>query len=362
MRPLTIIFTLIAFLYASKSYTQTAITNQLNGFRDGDKLYRIIAEPSEPGQRGEKCVWKLPSVKEDGSYVKQSIYKTDDSLTIAEGDFLLHYIATEKELSMRGFQKRGVCGVQDKLLTELRFPFAYGDSISGTYSRRTTYYDAFSIDGEGTYYTVCDGFGILTDGNETLKDVLRIHHHNCIVSKYDNVIGSETRSTVSEVNEDKYLWYFPGCRYPVMDTRIISCKSDGDIISDTIFTSLYLPELQVSELAHDNDNSKLIAMKEGTKQDDGKNGDDGNSDFPVKVTASYEPDAKEIRLDYNATKGTDVVFYAHDLAGRLLGVLSLNSITEGEHHGTLILNSRPINNIVMLTVIADGMQQVVKVS
>ncbi len=359
MRPLTIIITLIAFLYASESYTQPSITHKLNGFRDGDKLYRLIAEPVEQGQRGEKCVWKLPSVKEDGNYVKQSIYRTGDSLTVAEGDFLLHYIATEKEVSMRGFQKRGVCGVQEKLLTELRFPFVYGDSISGNYSRQTTYYDTFVVDGEGTYYTVCDGLGILTDGYETMKDVLRVHHHNNIVSKYNNMNGSETKTIVSEVTEDKYLWYYPGCRYPVMDTRIIQCKSDGKIVSDTIFTSLYLPELQISDLAYDDDNSKLMALKEDLKHYDEH---DNNGGFPVKVTANIEPSAKEIRLGYHTDKETDIVFYAHDLAGRLLGVLSLNSIAEGEHHATLILKNRPINNIVMLTVIADGMQQVVKVS
>ena len=161
---------------------------------------------------------------------------------------------------MSGFQTRDMYSVQDRALPELKYPFTYGDSIAGTYSRKTTYYDMISIEGKGYCYTVCDGWGILTDGNETLKDVLRVHHHNTIISEYDNVDGDEVMPVVSEVTEDKYLWYCFGCRYPVMDTRIIKCKENGKVVSDTTFTSLYMPELQATELAYDDENNQLFVQ------------------------------------------------------------------------------------------------------
>ena len=364
MRTQTIISTAIAILLVMDSFAQTSIKSEYNGFRDGDKLYRIVTNDAPLGNRGENCVWKLPSTKKDGNFFTQTIYLKNDSLTIVEGDLMLHYIATEKEVSLRGFQKRDMYSVQDRLLPELKFPFAYGDSISGIYSRKTTYFDTFTIEGEGSCYTVCDGWGVLTDGNETLKDVLRIHHHNTIISKYDNADGDKVEPVVSEVTENKFLWYYSGCRYPVMDTRIISCKENGKVVADTTFTSLYMPDLQISELAYDDANSQLIAQREALERAHTQNGNDNENEtqFPITMSATLQPGNNEILLNYNVEEDTDASFYAYDLAGRLLGYLTHVSLSKGEYHETMVLNRRPLNGIVMLTMIAGEKKQVIKVS
>lgn len=364
MRTQTILSTAIAFFLAIGSYAQTSIKSEYNGFRDGDKLYRIVVNDTPPGNRGENCVWKLPSAKKDGSVFKQTIYLRNDSLTIVEGDLMLHYNATDKEVSMRGFQTRDFYSVQDRALPELKYPFAYGDSIGGAYSRKTTYFDTFTIEGKGSCYTVCDGWGVLTDGDETLKDVLRVHHHNTIISEYDNADDDTVEHIVSEVTEDKYLWYCSGCRYPVMDIRIVNCKENGKVVSDTTFTSLYMPELQLSELAYDDANSQLMAQREAAGNPSHQEGSDNAEDkpFPIKMSAALLPGQSEISLDYLASEDTDAVFYAHDLAGRLLGYAAHASLSKGDHHETMALEKRPVNGIVMLTMVAGDRKQVVKVS
>ena len=50
------------------------------------------------------------------------------------------------------------------------------------------------------------------------------------------------------------------------------------------------------------------------------------------------------------------------MAGRLLGCIAHISLTKGEYHETMVLERRPINNIVMLTMIAGDQKQVIKVS
>ena len=362
MKTQTILSTAAAFFVAIGSFAQTSITSKYNGYRDGDKLYRIIADYNSVGNRGENCVWELPPVRKDGNIFKQSIILRNDSLTIVEGDLMLHYIATDKGVYMRGFQKRDFFSVQDRLLPELKYPFAYGDSIADTYSRKTTYFDTFTIEGEGSCYTVCDGWGVLTDGNETLKDVLRIHHHNTIISKCDIFDDKKVGPTVSEVTEDKYLWYYSGCRYPVMDTRIIRSKSNGKSVSDTLFTSLYMPELQLSELAYDDANSQIIAQRNSKGQSPDQNGNGDESPFPVKMSASLQPSQSEILLDFIVAENTDAAFYAYDLAGRLLGSITHVSLSKGEHHEKMVLKNRPINGVVMLAMIAGDSKQVVKVS
>lgn len=363
MRTKIILSTAIAFFFAINTFSQVTITSLYNGYRDGDKLYRIVANDTTLGNRGENCVWQLPSVDEDGKFLKQTMFLRNDSLTIVEGDLMLHFIATEQGLSMRGFQTRDMYSVHDKLTQELKYPFAYGDSIADTFSRRSTYYNTFTIEGEGSCYTVCDGRGVLTDGNETLKDVLRVHHHSTIISKYNNVEDGNVIPEVSEVTEDKYLWYYSGCRYPVMDTRIITSKSNGEIIADTTFTSLYMPEVQLSELAYDDANSELVAQREALEQssDQGGNDNDDEEPFPITMSATLQANHTEVTLDYFVAEETDATFYACDIAGKLLGSVTHLSLSEGEHHETMVLKNRPINSIVMLTMIVGNRQEVIKV-
>lgn len=364
MKTQTILSTLVALFVALGSSAQTSITSQYNGYRDGDKLYRIVVDSTSVGNRGENCAWELPPVKKDDNFVKQSIILRNDSLTVVEGNLMLHYIANDKGVSMRGFQSRDFYSVQDKLLPEIKYPFVYGDSIADTFSRRTTYFDTFTIEGEGNSYTVCDGWGVLTDGNEILKDVLRIHHHNTIISKYDSFDDDKAELVVSEVTEDKYLWYCSGCRYPVMDTRIIRSKSNGKIVSDTTFTSLYMPEVQLAELAYDDANSQLLAQRKDLEQSSGQGGNDNESEspFPVTMSASLQPGQSEILLDFIVAEDTNATFYAYDLAGRMLGSVTHVSLGKGEYHETMVLDRRPINGVVMLTMVAGDRKQVIKVS
>ncbi len=366
MKTQVILTTAITFLLIVEAAAQTSITSEYNGYRNGDKLYRIVADETSLGNRGENCVWTLPPAESDDNYFRQTVYLRNDSLTIVEGDLMLHYIATDQKLSLRGFQTRDMYSIQDTLSLELRYPFAYGDSISDSYSRRTVYYDRLSIESEGCCYTVCDGKGVLTDGTETLKDVLRVHHHNTIISEYDDRGGDDDQleHVVSEVTEDKYLWYYAGCRYPVMDTRVITCKENGEIVSDTTFTSLYMPELQFSELSYDDANSRLIAQREALENASGQsgNGNDNGTPFPITMSATLLPGHSEISLNYTVSEDTAAAFYAYDMAGRLLGCVTHLSLSEGEYHETMVLDKRPINNIVMLTMIAGDQKQVIKVS
>ena len=366
MKTRIILIIVISFLLTVDASAQASITSKYNGYRDGDKLYRIVANDTTLGNRGENCVWTLPPAENDDNYFRQTIYLRNDSLTIVEGDLMLHYIATDQKLSLRGFQTRDMYSLQDTLSLELSYPFAYGDSIADTFSRTSTYYNTFTVREEGNCYTVCDGKGVLTDGTETLKDVLRVHRHNTTISEYDERDGNDDqlKHVVSEVSEDKYLWYYAGCRYPVMDTRIITCKENGVTVSDTTFTSLYMPELQVSELSYDDANSQLIAEREALENasDQSGNGNDNGTPFPITMSATLLPGHDEIRLDYTVTEGTDATFYAYDMAGRILGCVTHLSLSEGEYNETMVLDKRPINNVVMLTMIAGDKKQVIKVS
>ena len=148
-----------------------------------------------------------------------------------------------------------------------------------------------------------------------------------------------------------------------MDTRIITSKSNGEIIADTTFTSLYMPEVQLSELAYDDANSELVAQREALEQssDQGGNDNDDEKPFPITMSATLQANHTEVTLDYFVAEETDATFYACDIAGKLLGSVTHLSLSEGEHHETMVLKNRPINSIVMLTMIVGNRQEVIKV-
>ena len=149
-----------------------------------------------------------------------------------------------------------------------------------------------------------------------------------------------------------------------MDTRIIKSKTNGKLVSDTTFTSLYMPEIQLSELAYDDANSQLIAQRNNMEWSSNQSGNDHEDEtsFPVTMSASLQPGQNEIQLDYTVAEDTNATFCAYDLAGRMLGSVTHVSLGKGEHHETLILDRRPINGVVMLAMIVGDQKQVIKVS
>ena len=65
MRTKIILSIVAAYLLAVDVSAQTSITSQYNGYRDDDKLYRIVANDTTLGNKGDSCVWELPALQED---------------------------------------------------------------------------------------------------------------------------------------------------------------------------------------------------------------------------------------------------------------------------------------------------------
>ena len=80
------------------------------------------------------------------------------------------------------------------------------------------------------------------------------------------------------------------------------------------------------------------------------------------MSASLKPGHGEIALNYTVLEDTDASFYAYDLAGRLLGSVVHASLSKGQYNETMVLHKRPINNIVMLTMVVGDMKRVIKVN
>ena len=230
-----------------------SLTAPTSGLRHGDFLCRVEFPYESEGERGEASVWTLPDIPDDSPDHLQAIRSNGDTIVIYEEGRMLHYLMRGDTLYNKGEQSRRSYRILSQERPELVYPFQFGDSISGSYEGDCRYEgNHYTSCGQG--YTVADGMGLLTDGEDTLHHVLRLHLHDYFEDDYGN-------ETTERWSRDCFRWYCMGYRYPVMET-IITYRHDGaEQEQSSSSTYLYLPVMQM-ELDEDVPNEELLARLE----------------------------------------------------------------------------------------------------
>ena len=209
-------FILLSYLFLELQllFAQTTISISANAVRHEDDLLKIQIPYIESGNPGSDAVWQLGIATDDSPEFLQSINSNGDTIAIYEEGRMLHFVMRNDTLYDKGIQSRRAHRNYVQERPVLHYPFGYGDRVEGSYAgvgrdENLTY----TVDGNG--YTEADGFGVLTDGTDTLRHVTRLHMHD----EYTLAYGEE--QDLQHLAEDRYLWYCAGYRYPVQE----SCKS-----------------------------------------------------------------------------------------------------------------------------------------
>ena len=182
--------------------------------------------------------------------------------------------------------------------------------------------------------------GILTDGEDTLRHVLRLHLHDYFEDDYGN-------ETTEHWSRDCFRWYCMGYRYPVMET-VITYRHDGAEKEQTnSSTYLYLPVMQM-ELDEDVPNEELLARLEA----DGSSGQgrQGGGGSLASVDASLSSDGQSLTINYSLCSTSDITFYACDIMGNVLGTSHYEGHEAGDWQECLTLSRRPIGGVLMLSI------------
>ena len=233
----------------------------------------------------------------------------------------------------------------------MRYPFAYGDSLGGTFLAKGVD-EGIDLTVKGFGYTVADGLGILVDGTDTLRHVLRLH----LMDDYTEDYGGQAQL---HYRRDKYQWYMMGWRYPVQESVHWSMvEGDTAVTALDSVTYLYLPDMQL-ELAEDAVNDsirKQIALW------DAQNGKEGGISALADIAATLSPDGRTLTIDYTLTEGaTALSFIACDVMGNVLGSKQIDNAEAGDHQETLTLSRKPIGNAVLLHIESGEEKQTEKV-
>ena len=242
----------ISFLLALSTsvIAQVSLTAPTSGLRHGDFLCRVEVPYASEGQRGEESVWMLPEIPDDSPDSFQSILSNGDTIVIYEEGRMQHFLVHGDTLYNKGVQSRRAYKIYSCERPELTYPFVYSDSLAGCY-RGDCLYEGIRYSVSGSGYTVADGQGILTDGEDTLRHVIRLHLHDEFIDDYgDGVIEQKTT--------DCYRWYCMGYRYPVLETVVTYRQEGTEQTQISSANYLYLPVMQM-ELEEDVPNEALLS-------------------------------------------------------------------------------------------------------
>ena len=349
------------------------ITKSLNGYRSGDEITRLRVPYVEPGSKGENCIWEYDGSVSNAIECKLSVNVDSSAITCLENHNLYHYSMKGDSLVSNGFENRTTRLDYLNGQPVLKYPFAYGDSIGGYYCGKGVYSDRLALFVWGKSYTVADAKGVLVNGNDTLRNIVRTHQHvefrrkTPVVSQsggirlYDSEdsIKAAIDSISAGMTEDRYRWYMAGYRYPVMESVSYSRITADGTEPYSCMTYLFLPDEQKATLQPDRENERV---REALASNGGGNTSENQTDnFPVDLSdIEAGADGKSVSFSYTQSTSGSVSFCVYDSNSRLISAVTHGSQPEGTYTEHLTLKCAP-NGSVMLHITINGQNKVVKI-
>ena len=303
---------------------QTAITRALNATRDGDSLVMSSLTDIPLLPVGHDVVWDLSQASPESSHTL--FFTGEDSRAVAtEGGTSWRTVIHGDTLLLTGFENRQCLMEYDKPLPLLRYPFSYGDSITGEFHGIGKWCDRrfMRVWGEGT--TRAEGEGtLILPGGDTLRHVLmtrslrRAYHITYdSIHTWDALLQAAARDSrggltdtagIAPVVTENHSWYAPGLRYPVL-----RAVRSSDPLGTTTLTVLYPPESQL-ELDYDMENA-LVRQSQEPWGTPGGAGDDGHGHLLVSHSLGTDPSAQEVTLHLTLSSPACVSLLIADASG-----------------------------------------------
>lgn len=215
-----IAYTLLLMIFlAIPGFSQMVITHSANNPVPGDSATCRQLVLSSPGSSGGGQVWDFSTISSTGKIHPLKVSKSpsgnldgisENNQSLTDNDY--EYILLS---GSSGYQEVGYINPEKRLtltysdpIERMKFPMAFGDSYSDSFSGTAFYNGRSRIDLTGTYKVTADGWGTLVLPNHIMQNVIRVK--SVRTSLQTNVCGTLTSTTT------RYHWYAPGYRYPVL--------------------------------------------------------------------------------------------------------------------------------------------------
>lgn len=335
------ILAVLILLFVNMCISHAQISLGYNLMRGGDKLNRTIVDFADFGEAGKDKAWTFKKDVDNGVGMVERIISNigNDTIAIFKEDGIVHYTLRGDTLFYKGCQRRRAYRLLEKGRACLSYPFCYGDSISSFYAGYGREENSdISIHGWGS--TVADGTGILTDGKDTLRNVIRLHLSDDYTETYKG--QAEIR-----YHSDKCQWFCAGYRYPVMESFVTSVAgNDGRLTPIDSATLLFLPELQ-AEL--DDADNELSRMKQGGGKTNATEGILDAESITVN-SAVLSADGSFLDVNYTLSSTADITIWGSDITGNTLCYSHNPKRSEGIYTERIRLTRKPVGNVVAMKI------------
>lgn len=389
-------YLMVIFLTLATVHIQAQVlTSSANAPREGDLLHMVQVVPLDVGEAGRGRLWDFSDLRElDGKLRVEHLLPSDttDTLmaiarrtrryTLLRGDTLLSPGTENNQWLIRYTMPE----------TLLRYPFAYGDSLSAPFHGTSQYCERTYARVYGHSTVKADASGtMVTPGGDTLRHVLRVHvlrteGTQCLpvytepamrllldslpAFTADSVYarlqrGSDTRTT------DTYHYFATGYRYPVLT---VTTTDHGG----TSFTeAFYLPPREQETLAWDPVNERLREGVDRLSTDGGTN-NDGGSYLLASGGQGFDPsgsghsplssynlssngDGLSGHLTFDLSREASFAASIHTADGKTVWQLPEATLSAGQHTSGVDL-SRCTRGVFTLTIWAGGQRETAKIT
>lgn len=281
---------------------------------DNDNQMKLTRWVS-PGSGGENQLWdfsNLEEVKDFEGYVRSS-YEVDVENVFPESNVALnefgnkfYFKLNEESLEQYGMtSSSGTVSIEyDRPYVKMKYPFAYGNSFSGTYGG-TYKSSSLEVSLDGSYEVEADGYGklILPNGVE-VDNTLRVVTKRSYTRNFTNP---------NEIEITTYRWYNETERFPLLVLTTIKSTTNGK--SSTSHQAAFRESVATSVETID---AEL---------------------FDVKIYPN--PFQDQFAINYKVEKNADILIELFDNTGKKIETLVENKLQEGNY--TYRYNSKENN-------------------
>ncbi len=193
---------------------QTILTYSTHGLIPGTSHDFIFTNNKDEGPGGANVIWDFsdltPSNKTLTSHMLKPVNLENSNeiiqanTVIEEFGNLFYFKVNTDIIEQYGTVSCNTVTIYDKPFVKLKFPFSYGDKVTGNYSGIQQSANT-KVPVKGTYEISGDAFGtLILPGNITINDVLRV--------RQIRTIENDDKSIITEIT---YRWYIDNVRYPL---------------------------------------------------------------------------------------------------------------------------------------------------
>lgn len=302
-----------------------------------DSLYGYKMPYIAVADTGKNCVWDFSNLSMDSAEIIEVNYfaPTTDTMHIGlhREKANYYYYCHQDTLWQTGYETSRTHVQYPVPIPMLRFPFEYGDTIKGKVLGNGQYCHLLSIHTEGTYFVTADATGQLLLQGMTVDSVLRLH----TIMQYQ-----DSRSKNTTIQEERYLWYSPYCRYPLLETLLVQVIKESDTVS--VSSTYYYPQ----------------------EQEDVQERKDVEQDLQIELADSLmtevsfmpNPVYTDLQVNYSLFRSAQVYISVHYNGGISTYQTPVRKEEEGTHSVTINMAGMPVGNYVVYIhaddVIASG--------